>query len=109
MKGHRYWVVLSLAWLLWVHGWSLKNDGAEETWSVDSTYQTQADCEAAAVKLAGYYDFYIKERWNLKGKREYKQLCFPQDVNPREVKNKPKEQPKEEPKEQTKEEPKAKE
>src|SRR5262245_34332757 len=95
MKGHRYWVIFSLAWLLWVHGYSLKHDGTEETWSVDSTYQTKEDCETAAVRLAANYEFYIKERWNLKGKREYKQYCYTQDVNPREVTNKSKEEPKE--------------
>ena len=99
MKAYRYWIMLSLSWLLWTHSWPTKNDGSVETWAVDSAYQTQADCEIAATKLAGDFDFYIKDRWKLRGKREYKQFCYLDTVNPREVKEKPKEEPKEAPKE----------
>jgi hypothetical protein len=108
MKAYRYWIVFSLTWLLWTHSWPVKNDGSVETWAVDSSYQTQGDCEAAAVKLAGNYDFYIKDRWNLRGKREYKQVCLLDTVNPQEVKEKPKEGSKEAPKEEPKETPKEK-
>jgi hypothetical protein len=97
MKAHRYWIVFALSWLLWVHSWPVKKDGSVETWSVDSSFETKEECEAAAVKVAGDYDFYVKERWNLKGKREYKQICLLDTVNPREMKTMPKgEAPKDE-------------
>ena len=115
MKAHRYGIVFVLSWLLWVHSWPLKKDGSVETWSVDSSYQTKEDCETAAVKLAADYDFYIKERWKLQGKREYKQVCLLSSVNPREIKDMPNDAapkntaPKEAaPKEETKDEPKEK-
>jgi hypothetical protein len=96
MKTHPYWIVLFLAWLLWVHSWSLKKPAGTDNWLVDSTYESQVECEKAAVKLAGTYDF-LKERYKDSASNinnnVYKQVCLPQTVNPREPAEKPKEKP----------------
>ena len=102
MKTHPYWIVLFLAWLLWVHSWSIKKTGAVENWHVDSAYESQVECEKAAVKLSETYKF-LKDRYkdqkdNNLNNRAYEQVCLPDTANPREPMKKPKEEPKEKPK-----------
>ena len=58
-----------------------------------ATSKISKPASAAATKLAANYDFYIKDRWKVRGKREYKQVCYLETVNPQEIKEKPAELP----------------